>query len=286
LPSINAVTRLDGFFKNMRAKNISTDVLNEFIAEQQKLGFAPGSINRSLAALRRMLKIAARDGKLNRVPHFPMLREAEPRAGFLEATDYHKLLAALPSHLRVVLGIGFWCGLRIGEIRSLRWSQIDFFERTLSLRALETKNNTARVVPLSAELLALLEAHRKACPPGFEFVAFQPGEKGTVERLRTFTRAWGRCCKQVGLEGRLFHDLRRSAVRNLTRAGVSQAVAMTISGHKTASVFRRYNIVDVKDLADAGKKLEVYLTAEAAKEISAKLVQNEVPAEEKKLLTN
>jgi integrase len=75
--------------------------------------------------------------------------------------------------------------------------------------------------------------------------------------------AWPDASDRVGLGGVLFHDLRRSAIRNMERAGISREVAKKISGHKTDSAYRRYNIVDNRDIKDAGKKLTEFLKGQA-----------------------
>ena len=74
-------------------------------------------------------------------------------------------------------------------------------------------------------------------------------------RRQSFRKAWRRATRAAGVPGLLFHDLRRSAIRNLVRAGVAPQVAQTISGHKSASVFARYNIISTADRADAIKPL-------------------------------
>jgi Phage integrase family len=82
------------------------------------------------------------------------------------------------------------------------------------------------------------------------------------ERLLEIKRSWNQACKRLGLEGRLVHDFRRTAVRNMTRAGIPEKVAMAISGHKTRSVFDHYNIVNETDLKVAAKALATYYEQE------------------------
>ena len=91
-----------------------------------------------------------------------------------------------------------------------------------------------------------------------------------TKHIKGFKRAWQTACDAVGLgekekregkavyRGLLFHDLRRSAVRNLIRSGVPERVAMAISGHKTRSIFDRYNITSESDLEQAARSLDAY----------------------------
>lgn len=291
------VLALDDFFKGYRAAGITTDRIRAFIAKRQEQGVPNPTINRSLAALRRMFRLAAQDGKLRDIPHVPMLKESPPRRGFLEPQDFSKLRAALPEYMRSVLTMGYLTGMRLGEILNLKWENVALNQDGLPERAQlwDTKNGEPRTVPLIGELpqmlMVLLQKH-----PGSEFVFTREGKQ-----IGSFRKAWCRACVRAGLgetfcrtcgdptggtrcaqckkakrasrlvyHGLIFHDLRRSGVRNLVRAGVPERVAMAISGHKTRAVFERYNIVSERDLKDAARKLENYIAErkEAYPEIS------------------
>ena len=276
---------LDAFFKEYRAIDITTDLLRAFITKRQADCALNSTINRSLALVRRMFFLARKDNKLRDVPYFPMLAEPPARKGFLDSAEFQRLRLALPEHLRPVLTFGFYSGMRLGEIKRLRWSNVNLLDRQITLDPGTTKNGEARMIPLMGELPEMLSMLRQRDPnSGFVFTR---GGKPLV----SFRKAWMSACLATGLghlscatcqtlldskrmcskcgekiavgravyEGLIFHDLRRAGVRNLVRAGVPQSVAQAISGHKTRAVFERYNIVDERDLRDAGRKLETYL---------------------------
>jgi integrase len=100
-------------------------------------------------------------------------------------------------------------------------------------------------------ILEMQRAVRDASYPNCDFVFQIDGR-----RIGDFRKAWATACKRAGLTGLHFHDLRRSAVRNMVNAGIAEKTAMHISGHKTRSVFDRYNIVSARDIQTAGKRLE------------------------------
>jgi integrase len=253
---IIGVSHLDHFFSGYRAVNITTDAIRAFIRRRQEEGAANGTINRSLALLRRMFYLAVKDGKLHDVPHFPMLKEAPPRRGFLEHADFRRLRMELPEYLRPIATMAYYTGMRKGEILGLRWNNVDFLNGELRLDPGTTKNDEPRTIPLTGELLEMLKIERQR-NPHTEFVFMQNGR-----RVGSFYKAWKSACKRAGLAGLLFHDLRRTGLRNLVRAGVPERVAMAISGHKTRAVFERYNIVSGRDLKDAAGKLEAYLAGQ------------------------
>ena len=150
-PYVCGLSTLNAFFKGFRAVYITADSLRAFIRNRQEKGAANGTINRSLALLRRMFHLATADGKLREVPHFPMLKEAPPRKGFLEHANYQKLRQKLPEHLRPVLSMGYHTGMRLGEILKLRWPCVDLAKAEISLDPGTTKNDQPRTIPLAGD---------------------------------------------------------------------------------------------------------------------------------------
>jgi len=252
-------------FGSMPAAKLSTTNIRAFILAKQQEGLKAGTINRALAILRRALRLAAEADppKIARVPKIPELAEDPPRAGFFEEHEYRALLRALPDHLKPVLAFGYWTGCRKGEILRLKWDQVDLEQGVVRLRAGETKSGEGRVIPLAPELLEILRLHRQTAGES-EYVFTYNGAP-----FRDFRDGWEAACKAAGLwdakanrPTRLFHDLRRTAVRNLVRAGVPEKVAQEISGHKTRAVFERYNIVSEADLLTAARRLQTWVEAQ------------------------
>jgi integrase len=166
--------------------------------------------------------------------------------------------------VRDFIAWGFWTGMRAGEIRQLTWAMFDRETWTLRLHASAAKTAKGRVLVLAGPLRAIVErrlaARRLDCP--LIFHRFSKGLPG--QPVKDFRRAWAKACRAVGLpagrkHGFTFHDTRRTAIRNLIRAGVDQAVAMKISGHTTTSTFRRYNITSEEDLRAAVEKVAAYV---------------------------
>lgn len=259
---IIGLKQLDDFFgypksEGPRAIEINSNTRDRFVQQRQTEDVGNAAINRSLACLRRMLNIAKKKNKLHAVPYIGLLKEPPARKGFVKLEKFEELLALLPTHLRPYIAFLYFCGGRRGEAELIEWPQVDLPRRVVRLEGDQTKNEDARYVPLHSRLVDLLSQ-----------VEPKPGRVFDTTNIR---KEWQKACSACGLgtliqvegkpydpiySGLTLHDLRRSAARNLRRAGVPETVIMSIGGWKTRAVFTRYAIVDESDVIAAMRQFE------------------------------
>jgi integrase len=241
------------FFGEFKARRVSTDHMERYREKRKDEGRSDATVNRELSILRTAFHNARKrtPPKVAIVPYFPMVQETTVRKGFLTDRQYATLRDALPQELKALFVTAYITGIRRGELLATRWPQVDFEARTITLDRGETKNQDARSVPIIAGDMENLLRTAKAAVPESEWVFSRNGAP-----IKDFRWAWDKACKTAGVPDLNFHDLRRTAVRNMRRAGIPQVIRMKISGHKTDSMERRYNIVDAEDLANARELLE------------------------------
>jgi integrase len=262
-PYVYGFDYLDEFFRGMLVSKINSQVLRKFVAklqsgevqaEQKKVPktgktgqikdtASNATINRVLAVLRRMMNIARADGLIQAVPHFPMLKEQNVRTGFVESEKFKDILSKLPEVLQPLVLFLYRTGCRVGAAKEITWNMVNADCTMMSLPPGIMKNKEPLTLPIPSELTPVLKKQfRKENQPVFDST-----------NLR---KDWEAATKAAKCPDLLIHDLRRSGVRNFIQAGVPETVAMKITGHKTASVFRRYAIVAPSQIQDAMKAVE------------------------------
>ena len=241
-------------FGNIRATALTAEQVDDYIQRRLSDGAAKASINRVTQLLKQAYGLAELPA-----PRIRRLDEGDNvRRGFFTELEVRRVIANLPGDLADFTLFAWLTGMRKGEIASLRWE--DFDRDCIRLRAEDAKNGTARLIPLEGELVELAERRKTAKRFKIDGVAmmsaliFHRAGKPICE----FRKSWSTACRLAGVR-RLFHDLRRSACRNMVAAGVAQVTAMQLSGHKTDSMFRRYAIVAENDMRAALRMTQIHL---------------------------
>jgi integrase len=241
------------YFNGTPAREIA-DNLDAYVVFRRKQGAKPATIRLELGVLGRMFRVA----RLPR-PELPHVEVRNVRQGFFEPAELQAVLGHLPPEVAAVTKFGAWTGWRKSEILGLQWKDVDLLRGLVHLPPGTTKNGQGRTYPVSAhpELARLLQEQRQVTTDLehaqgriIPWVFHRAGAP-----IRDMDNAWKRAVRLARVPGRLFHDLRRTAVRDLERARVPRSVAMKLTGHLTESVFRRYAIVDEADLAEGVSKL-------------------------------
>lgn len=248
-----------------RARDIGASTVTTYQVRRLEEGAARGTINYEVSTLRRGFGLAIEDERIALQPKFKMLKLDNVRKGFFEPEQSRAVMRHLPEHLIPFCRVAYITGWRRGELTSRMWKHVDFAKGLLRLDPGETKNGEGREFPFTPELRAILQAQRervgeisKATGRIVPWVFCQ--DNGSA--LYDFRKAWASACRKAGVPGRLVHDFRRTAVRNLERAGVPRSSAMKLTGHRSESVYRRYAIVDSGMLAEAVAKLAALHSAE------------------------
>ena len=267
--------RLD--FARQRAASLLPEQVDKYIEERLAEGYAPASVNRITQTLAQAFSLAVERKRLSQRPMIRHLSEkGNERKGFFREsrvsrrrTEFAGRTCRTSPDARISRA-----GAKV-RYASLRWEDVD--GDVIRLRAENAKNGKARSVAIEGELAEVIERRRAArqvkrdnSPVILSALIFHRDG----EPIGDFRKAWATACVVAGLGklvcprcngavdadykcadcsrewnrdelkyvGRIFHDFRRTAVRDMVRAGVPETVAMSISGHKTRSMFDRYNI--------------------------------------------
>jgi integrase len=254
-----AIRNLQNFFGGYLASEIDKQAIEEYTNRRLGAGLAANAtVKFELSALKRMFRLAR--SIVGQAPEFPTIHVSNARQGFFEEPAFRAVLDHLEEDLRPAMVFAYLTGWRMkSEIFRLQWPQVDFAAGEIRLEPGTTKTDEGRTFPFSVmpELEELLKAQRahtdQVQRDRGEIIPWVFHRRG--RQIRDIRKSWKLSLEAAKIGKRIPHDFRRTAVRNLERAGVPRSVAMKLVGHKTEAIYRRYAIVAKQDLTDGLKKL-------------------------------
>jgi integrase len=257
------LTHLETFLGSSLAREIP-DQVDAYVMHRRREGARPATIRLELGVLAAAFKVA----RLPRL-ELPTIEVRNTRQGFLEPEEVKRITRHLPSALKAAVRFAFLTGWRKSEVLGLEWRSVDLAAGFVRLEPGTTKSGRGRVFPFGShpDLARLLREQRDA-------TAALERATGQIARwvfhregapIRDMDDAWKAACRKAGLEGRIFHDLRRSAARNLRRLGLSESDIMEMCGWETRAMFQRYAIQDEAGLSERlGRALSGTTSAQTA----------------------
>lgn len=262
------------FFGKFRAVHVTPAVVEKYKSERRLQGAKNSTVNRELALLRRAFTIGVEMQQLTMIPYIKKYAEDNARKGFFEQEQFDLLEDELPDELKGLCTFDFFTGVRRTEIISILWAQVDRQQCIIRLECTKngeprdlyySRNNTIKeIVEYQWRKKLEIEAKTKK-EIDHLFFRFGTGHGTNFgDPIRSFSEAFKSAMKRAGIKDyeymkhnqkvsqkRIFHDFRRTAVRNLIKGGASESLTMKISGHLTNAILKRYNIVDSRDTEEA-----------------------------------
>jgi integrase len=283
LPALKShLKRVRASFGDRRAVDVSPEAVDRYVETRLSDGAANATINRETGLLAQAFKRGVERQRISKAPRIRKLSEkGNARQGFFEKADFDKMVKHLPDYLEGFVKFGYYSGWRRGEVRSLQWVDVDLAAKVIRLRPENSKTSEGRVLVLEGELRTVIA--RQYAAREYENSDKTIGVSGYVFHSKgtpigDIRKSWDAACKQAKIGAKIFHDFRRTAIRNMIRAGVPERVAMAISGHRTRSIFDRYNIVSEDDLRTAVKKTNAYLRTAPKQNVTAFPARNSAAA--------
>ncbi len=253
-------------FTGRELGEITTPAIREFITARQAAKASNAEINRELDCLSKMFRLAIQDGRLFVRPHIPKLKESAPRKGFVTPEEYAAIAQHLQPHIRPIWTFLYLTGWRVTEALALKWEHVG--EQEIRFTEPTKADEPARTIPITTPLRALLLDQKQQIgdvQTDYVFTFFARTPKGHLRKKRAGTAisygGWLNAFRDARTAAKvrptlLGHDCRRTAIDRMERLGIAQSTAMSMAGHKTPSVYRRYAIVSTATLHDAGKRLD------------------------------
>jgi integrase len=267
------LNKFNSVFGDMKVSKIRPADLENYQAKRLKEGKAPATVDHEIGKAKTMV-FKAFDNDLVGVSTWKAFRSvkkvlkhgSDVRDKILSLDEYKSLMNHSEGHIKAILTMGYYTGMRKGEVLNLTWDKIDLKNRMIRLEASDTKDHEARKIPICKELYEMLHSlPNRIQDSGKDSHVFQYQGKPISGEIR---RGIKKACEDAGIKygrfvkgGFIFHDLRHTFNTNMRKAGVAESVIMEITGHSTREMFDRYNTVDEDDARKAVDQLEVFFAS-------------------------
>jgi integrase len=257
-------------FSDIIVSQIKPVDLENYQSKRSKQGVAPATIDQEIGKIRAMI-YKAFDNDLvggDTVKTFKRVKKllkpgTDVRDRILSKEEFEALLYNSEGHIKQIIMMGYYTGMRKGEILNLTWNKVDLPKRMIRLDVSDTKDKERRNIPICDELYAMLVSLPTRIQKSNKDNHVIQYEGKPVSDIRTSLR---NACKKAGIEygrfvkgGFIFHDLRHTFNTNMRKAGVSESVIMEITGHSTREMFDRYNTIDEDDSRKAVEQMTTFL---------------------------
>ena len=261
-----SLNKFNSEFGNMIVSQIKPVDLENYQARKKAKGKADATIDHEIGAAKTMIfkafdndMVSGDTLKTFKVVKKLLKGSSNARDKVLSPGEYKSLYDNAPRHIKGILAMGYYAGMRKGEILGLTWNKVNLKERVINLEPEDTKDSEPRTIPICNELLDILKGIPRGIHSSHVFLF-----KGMP--VKDIRNALKKACKGAGIlygrfvkDGFIFHDLRHTFNTNMRKAGVPESVVMEITGHSTRQMFDRYNTVDLDDTRAAIGQLQDYL---------------------------
>lgn len=264
-----SLDKFNSVFGDIIVGNLKPLDLENYQMKRKAEGKADATIDQEIGAAKTMIFKAFDNGKISgdTLKTFKVVKKllkgnANARDRILSTGGFKNLCDNASTPLKEIIILGYWSGMRLGEIGNLTWDRIDMKKRLIALRSEDTKNGRPRKVPIGNALYRVFKSIPRNLHNDHVFLSKYGN---TVQDIRGSLK---KACKNAGIlygrfvkDGFVFHDLRHTFNTNMRKAGVQESVIMAIMGHEPTGMFHRYNTVDEEDINKAMGQLENYIAS-------------------------
>jgi integrase len=233
----DCLKNMEAFFGDCYLKEITPFQIEKYKAHRLHQGVKPSTVNRELSVLKRAFNLAidwhlAEENPVRRVKFF---QQPDPKERVLSGEEEEILINASSGHLTPILIAGLNTGMRVSEILSLKWSQVNLRKREIEV--VKTKSGKKRVIPINDALLDMFNRLRRV--DDFVFLYHDPKTK-KPRPVKSIKRSFTNACRRAGIEAFTFHDTRHTFASRLVERGVDLITVKELLGHSSVRTTERY----------------------------------------------